>query len=66
VEKLLRPIDLDDLLGLPVGRAEKLARQLQLPHVVLPDGAIRFRLTDIQVFISHGIFYPVTPAEVVG
>jgi hypothetical protein len=36
------PEQLDKQLGWKPGRAERLARQRRLPHVLLPDGSIRF------------------------
>lgn len=39
----LYPEDIDRRLNWPPGRAERLARRRRLPHVVLPDGAIRSR-----------------------
>jgi hypothetical protein len=38
----LDPEDIDDRLNWPPGRALRLARRRRLPHVVLPDGSIRF------------------------
>lgn len=40
--ELLRPIDLDSVLGYPPGRSARLARRGLIPHVALPDGEIRF------------------------
>ena len=34
--------DLDERLNYPRGRSERLARQGLIPHIVLPDGEIRF------------------------
>ncbi len=45
---LLYPEDIDRRLNWPPGRAERLARQRKLPHVRLPDGAIRFRWEEIE------------------
>ena len=36
------PDDLDKRLGWKPGKAERLARQRRLPHLLLPDGSIRF------------------------
>ena len=40
---LLYPEEIDKRLNWPPGRAERLARRKKLPHVLLPDGAVRFR-----------------------
>jgi hypothetical protein len=45
---LLYPEEIDKRLNWPPGRAERLARRKKLPHVRLPDGAIRFRWEDIE------------------
>ena len=45
--------DIDKRLGWPLGRAESLARRGKLPHVVLPDGLIRFEWTDIEALLLH-------------
>jgi hypothetical protein len=44
----LYPEEIDKRLNWPPGRAERLARRRKLPHVLLPDGAIRFRWEDIE------------------
>ena len=43
--------DIDRKMGWKPGRAEHLARQRRLPHVLLPDGSIRFRWDDIDPLI---------------
>ena len=40
---LLYGDDVDRRLNWPLGKAERLAHRGKLPHLVLPDGAIRFR-----------------------
>ncbi len=45
------PEDLDKRLGWKPGRAERLARQRRLPHVLLPDGSIRFKWEEIEPLI---------------
>lgn len=40
--KLLTPKDVDAILRYPSGRATRLARAGKLPHIMLPDGEIRF------------------------
>ena len=44
---LLFPEEIDARLNWPAGTAARLARRGKLPHYVLPDGAIRFRLDEI-------------------
>lgn len=39
---LLYGEDIDRRLNWPLGRAERLARRGKLPHVILPDGQVRF------------------------
>jgi len=39
---MLTPEEIDRRLNWPPGRAERLARQRRLPHLILPDGRIRF------------------------
>ena len=40
--RLLYPEQIDRRLNLPIGTAARMARQRKLPHVVLPNGSIRF------------------------
>lgn len=40
--ELLTPFDVDCLLRLPRGRAERFARSGKLPCIVLPGGDVRF------------------------
>jgi hypothetical protein len=40
---MLTGVEVDKRLRWPLGRAERLARRGKLPHIVLPDGAIRFQ-----------------------
>ena len=47
----LDPQELDQRLGWKPGRAERLARQRRLPHVLLPDGSIRFEWDKIEPLI---------------
>jgi hypothetical protein len=46
--ELLKPKEVDLLLRYPSGRSQRLARQGKIPHVLLPDGEIRFRQSDIE------------------
>ena len=43
--------EVDRRMGWKPGRAERLARQRRLPHVLLPDGSIRFDWTEIEPLI---------------
>ncbi len=43
--------EIDKKLTWPLGRAERLARRGKLPHIVLPDGSIRFRWDQIEPLI---------------
>jgi len=45
---LLYPEDIDRRLNWPPGTAARLARRQRLPHVVLPDGAIRFVWAEVE------------------
>ncbi len=56
---LLKPVDVDLLLRYPIGRSLKLAKRGKLPHIVLPDGEIRFRETDIEQIVTS----PAQPAQ---
>jgi len=48
---LLYGEEIDQRLNWPLGRAERLARQRRLPHVLLPDGSIRFHWEEIERLI---------------
>jgi hypothetical protein len=50
---LLYSEDIDTRLSWPLGRAERLARRGQLPHIVLPDGSIRFEWPQIEALIRR-------------
>ncbi len=43
--------EVDRRMGWKPGRAERLARQRRLPHVILPDGSIRFDWSEIEPLI---------------
>jgi hypothetical protein len=45
------PEDVDRKLNWPLGRAERLARRRRLPHVLLPDGAIRFIWDEVEALL---------------
>jgi hypothetical protein len=50
---MLSPEQIDHRFGWPAGRAERLARQRRLPHVLLPDGRIRFLWEQLERFITY-------------
>jgi hypothetical protein len=45
--------EVDRRLGWKPGRAERLARQRRLPHIILPDGSIRFDWNEIEPLLVH-------------
>jgi hypothetical protein len=45
--------DIDSYLNWAPGTATRLARRRKLPHYVLPDGSIRFRLEEVQALVRH-------------
>ncbi len=49
----LYPEEIDERLNWPLGRAERLARRRRLPHVVLPDGSVRFEWQEIESLIRR-------------
>jgi len=61
----LTPEQLDDRLSWPPGRSERLARQRHLPHVLLPDGRIRFIWEQIESRITYvpSVILPPRPEE---
>jgi hypothetical protein len=56
----LYPEDIDQRLNWPLGQAERLARRKKLPHVILPDGSIRFEWKTIEPLLVR---VPGTPKE---
>lgn len=48
---LLYPEEIDKRLNWPIGRAGRLAKRGKLPHVLLPDGSIRFEWEAISPLI---------------
>ena len=50
---LLYPEEIDQRLNWPLGRAQRLARRGTLPHVVLPDGGIRFEWHSIEPLVRR-------------
>lgn len=49
--ELLTPRESDMLLRYPRGRSARLARKGLIPHVVLPDGEIRFQPAVVEKFL---------------
>ena len=44
---LLKPKQVDCILQWPFGKTTRLAKQGKIPHILLPDGQIRFTSKDI-------------------
>jgi hypothetical protein len=61
----LTPEQVDARLSWPSGRAERLARQRHLPHVLLPDGRIRFIWEQVERHITYvpSVILPPRPEE---
>ncbi len=53
-ENLLKAVEVDLLLRYPIGRAAKLAKKGLLPHVVLPDGSVRFERDQLEAALRAG------------
>jgi hypothetical protein len=49
--RIIDGAEVDRRLAWPVGHAKRLAKRGTLPHLVLPDGSIRFRWDDIKPLI---------------
>jgi hypothetical protein len=49
----LYPEDIDRRLNWPLGRAERLARRRRLPHILLPDGSVRFEWQEIEKLVER-------------
>lgn len=52
IVNLLTPREVDLILRYPAGRTLRLARAGRLAHLLLPDGQVRFRETDIQQLLE--------------
>jgi hypothetical protein len=50
--QLLKPSEVDLLFRYPAGRALKLAKVGRIPHIVLPDGEIRFDEAEIRRLLN--------------
>jgi hypothetical protein len=47
------PEEVDQRLTWPLGTATRLARRRRLPHYVLPDGSLRFRLAEVEALVRR-------------
>jgi hypothetical protein len=47
------PEDIDRHFNWTVGTATRLARRGRLPHYVLPDGSIRFKLEEVEAMVKR-------------
>lgn len=56
---LLSADEIDRRLTWPSGRAAELAEARRLPHLILPDGTIRFEWKDVEALLTW-----VEPGEV--
>lgn len=52
MSELLCGDNIDKRLNWPLGKADWLARKGKLPHIILPDSAIRFRWEDISALLQ--------------
>lgn len=52
MKTLLMPAQVDRILRYPRGRSARLARQGRLPHILLPDGEIRFDQAEIDKLLT--------------
>ena len=50
---LLKPAEVNLLFRYPIGRATKLAKAGLIPHLILPDGEIRFDEAEIEALLKH-------------
>ena len=53
IERLLSDGEAAHLLGMIPSRLLRLSKQRAVPHIVLPDGEIRFRMSDLNTWIQH-------------
>ena len=49
---LLKPKQVDRILQWPFGKTTRLAKQGKFPHILLPDGQIRFAPKDIDYLLE--------------
>jgi predicted site-specific integrase-resolvase len=52
--ELLEPFEVGLLLRIESRRLLRLAKLGQIPHIVLPDGEIRFEKSEIEILIERG------------
>ncbi len=50
---LLKPKQIDRILQWPFGKTLRLAKQGKIPHIILPDGQIRFDSKDIDRLLDQ-------------
>jgi hypothetical protein len=50
--QLLKPDEVDFLFRYPTGRALRLAKARKMPHIILPDGEIRFEEEQIRRLLN--------------
>ena len=51
-QDIITPATVDKIYLWPAGRAQRLAKRGKLPCYILPDGAVRFRLSEIQAMVK--------------
>lgn len=47
------PEEIDKRFNWPLGRAQRLARRRRLPHVLLPDGSVRFEWEEVEKLVER-------------
>lgn len=52
--ELIKPKDVDLIMQWPFGKSSRLARQGRMPHIVLPDGQIRFDPAEVENILANG------------
>lgn len=52
MRKLLKPTEVDELLRYSAGRTLRLAKAGKIPFIRLPDGAIRFSESEIEMILN--------------
>ena len=52
MNRLLKPTEVDELLGYGPGRTLKLAKAGLIPFIELPDGQVRFDKKDLEQFLE--------------
>jgi hypothetical protein len=64
VTELLTPHELDAVLRFPRGKSAKLARAGKIPHLVLPNGEVRFDTVEVERFLREGAAVEALPFRV--